>query len=528
MTAISPSSRFTATVRVEPRDFAQTVASRTGTAALGRTGGPVADIGRFAGLFASARDDGSVLLRAVIARYGGLEIVTALVPPAPEGGQASYVALTPAVPGAAWYEREVADLFDLFPEGHPRVDPLVLPRGNAPAPRPGRTGPVPSGRIVPDESALPAHVAGEGVFTLPYGPVRSGVFESVQYLIETPGEDIPHLRARVYHKHRALECRFQGMGPDDGVLLAERVEGVASVAHAIAFCQAVEALASGNDEGEGAGVPDAALHVRTLHAELERVANHLDSTARHTEAAGQAVAYARLTWHKERLMRLRSKLCGHRFGRGVVVPGGVSGPIALPPVAAQRELANLQADIRADTDLLMSTSSFVDRLRGTGVLAPDVAASRGALGPVGRASGLDEDVRTYRPYAAYGLVQVPEHRYRSSGDALARQLVRLEEIRGAFDLCRQSLEELAIGSADGPWAGRAEPADGEGWGWAEAPQGEVLYLVEVEGGRLRRVKPRSASFHNLSLFPDAFGGDIFTDFAFIEASFGLSIAGVAG
>jgi Ni,Fe-hydrogenase III large subunit len=56
----------------------------------------------------------------------------------------------------------------------------------------------------------------------------------------------------------------------------------------------------------------------------------------------------------------------------------------------------------------------------------------------------------------------------------------------------------------------------------------LLYLVEVEAGSLRRVKPRSASFHNLSLFPEAFGGDIFTDFAFIEASFGLSIAGVAG
>ena len=99
--------------------------------------------------------------------------------------------------------------------------------------------------IVPDETALPAHVAGEGIFTLPYGPVRSGVFESVQYLVETPGEDIPHLRARVYHKHRGIELRFQGMSAADGVLVAERAEGVASVAHAMAFCQAVEALAGG-------------------------------------------------------------------------------------------------------------------------------------------------------------------------------------------------------------------------------------------------------------------------------------------
>ena len=502
-------------------EFAATVISGLGGTAERPTGG------RFAGLFGSARTDGTVWLRAAIARLGRLEVVSCLVPPAPPGGQAAYRGLTPDVPGAAWYERELADMFGLVPEGHQRVDPLVLPRdAQTPPPRPGSAGP--RAEIVPDESALPAHVTGEGVFTLPYGPVRSGVFESVQYLIETPGEDIPHVRARVYHKHRGTERRFEGMTPADGVLLAERVEGVASVAHALAFCQALEAVASGPGGGERAMVPEGALLVRALHAELERIANHLDSVLRHTEAAGQAVANARLGWHKERVMRLRSQLCGHRFGRGVVVPGGVSGPPALAPSAALDELMGLDADVVSDTRHLMATSSFVDRLRGTGVITPEVAARRGALGPVGRASGLEEDLRTYRPYAAYGLIEVPEHRYRGSGDALARQLVRLEEVRGSFQICRSALESLAGRPANGPWAVGVAPADGTAWGWAEAPQGELLYMVETEGGRLRRVKPRSASFHNLSLFPEAFGGDIFTDFAFIEASFGLSIAGVAG
>lgn len=523
-----------AEVSVPADQLAEVVASRTLKA-----GGGEQDVSkqgqtwRFAGLFGSALEDGSVLLRAALARYGRFEVVSSVVAPGPDGCPASYPALTPAVPGAAWYEREVADLFGLVPGGHPRIDPLVLPRapGQEP-PRPGQPG---SGQSVPDqsgpgavkpivldESPLPAHLAGEGVFTLPYGPVRSGVFESVQFLVETPGEDIPHLRARVYHKHRGLEARFQGLTPADGVLLAERVEGVASVAHAMAFSQAIEALGA-----DGVPVPAAALLLRAVHAELERVANHLDSTARHTEASGQAVAYARLTWHKERVMRLRAQLCGHRFGRGVVVPGGVAGPPMVPPGAALDQLAAIEADVRRDIHLLMATSSFVDRLRGTGVLSPGVAASRAALGPVGRASGLEEDVRAYRPYGAYRVIEMPEHRYRDSGDALGRQLVRNEEMRGAFELCRRALEGLAGLSPDGPWAVAVTPAEGTAWGWVEAPQGELLYLVETEAGRLRRVKPRSASFHNLSVFPDVFTGDIFTDFAFIEASFGLSIAGVA-
>ena len=70
-------------------------------------------------------------------------------------------------------------------------------------------------------------------------------------------------------------------------------------------------------------------------------------------------------------------------------------------------------------------------------------------------------------------------------------------------------------------------ADGRAAGWAEAPQGEVLYDVRAEGGRIVRCWPRSASFHNLVLFHEVFAGDILTDFPFIEASFGLCVAGVA-
>ena len=73
------------------------------------------------------------------------------------------------------------------------------------------------------------------------------------------------------------------------------------------------------------------------------------------------------------------------------------------------------------------------------------------------------------------------------------------------------------------------PGSGYGYaaGWAEAPQGEVLYGVELADGRIRRCFARSASFHNMVLFHDVWNGDVLTDFAFIEASFGLSYAAVA-
>jgi formate hydrogenlyase subunit 5 len=479
----------------------------------------VAGGARFAGLFASAGDDGSTVLRALLARHRALDVVEARLAPATN----RYPALTPLVPSAGWYEREIHDLFGTEPVGHPRLDPLVLPlvaeeRG---FPRPGTTQRGESHRLELDTSALPGHVAGEGLFTIPYGPVRSGVFESVEYLVETFGEDISHLRPRVYYKHRGIERRFGGLGSDDGVLLAERVEGTAAVAHAVAFCQALEGLV-------GSEVPRRAGLLRVVHAELERVASHLDSVARHTEAAGQSVAYARMTLHKERVQRLRGQLCGHRFGRGVVVPGGVSGPPLLPPAEAQQVLGGLEHDIAGDARSLMDTPSFLDRLRRTGVISPAAAALHGALGPVGRGSGLAEDVRVERPYAAYPRLGFRPAEPSEAGDALARQRVRLEEIAASFHLAREALDLLGEEDEGAPWRRQLPALDGVGVGWAEAPQGELVYFVEAEVGRLTRVKPRSASFHNLALLPQAFGDDILTDFAFIEASFGLSIAGVSG
>lgn len=469
---------------------------------------------RFCGLFGCAVANGT-RLAAVLAGDGSLDTEAVLVP----NGE-GFPSLSPRLPAAIWYEREIHDLFGLEPVGHPRLDPLVLPlpAGSA-RPRPGSGKPLDPAEI--DPSPLPSHLRGEGVFTIPYGPVRSGVFESIEYLVETPGEDIPHLRTRVFYKHRGVEVRFEGMDISDGVLLAERCEGVASVAHAIAYCAAIEQIA-------GVDIPPAAGLVRVIHAELERIANHLDSVIRHTEAAGQAVAHARLAFHKERVQRLRARLCGSRFGRGVVVPGGVAGPLRLDAGQLFAALDQIEHAIRADLRLLMSTPSFLDRLRGTGVIPSDLARSYAAVGPVGRGSGQMQDVRFARPYAAYQRLGHQLLEERGEGDALARQWVRIEEIAGAFHLIRQAIDRLSGDTrATDTWNVAVERVSGEALGWAEAPQGEVLYLVGAEDGRLVRVKPRSASFHNLALFHAAFPKDILTDFAFIEASFGLSIAGAS-
>ncbi len=466
---------------------------------------------RLADLFGTAHPDGLVLT-AQLADRGTITSLEALLP----SDQVGYPALTPQVAPAFWYEREIHDLFGVVPAGHPRLEPLVLPASGKDLPMPGGgAGPA---AIEPDPGVLPRHAAGPGLFTIPHGPVRSGVTESIEYLVETPGEDIPHLNMRIFYKHRGIEKRFEGLSPADGVLLAERTEGVVSVAHAIAFCEAVERIS-------GLDVPWRALLIRVVQAELERLACHLDVIVRLADGAGLAVATARFGWHKERVLRLAGELSGSRFGRGVIVPGGVSGPPLLEPADLLGAIGELDRRITPDLDLLMGTASFLDRLRRTGPLTPPRAAEHGALGPIGRASGAGEDTRQSRPYAAYGLLGMTASA-RSDGDALARLEVRVDEIGGSVHLLRQAADELAD-AGSGPLRADLGAVDGRATGWAEAPQGEVLYDVRIEDSVITRCRVRPAAFHNLVLMHEVFAGDILTDFPFIEASFGLPVAGAA-
>ncbi|MGH2843672.1 MAG: NADH-quinone oxidoreductase subunit D [Solirubrobacteraceae bacterium] len=368
----------------------------------------------------------------------------------------------------------------------------------------------------PDPDLIDRALSGLDVFTIPYGPVRSGVFEAVQFQIETGGEDVPRLQTRLFFKHRGIEGRFAGLAPAVGVHVAERVAGIASCAYATAFSQAVE-------RAVGIEAPPRAQRWRAIHCELERIACHLDVIAKEAETTALYVGQARFQILKERVQRLRAQLTGSRFGRGAIIPGGIRADGAVPLDALGAELADLERDLAHDRRLFVGTSSMTDRLIGGGQLSRALVEDYCAVGPVARGSGVSVDARHERPYGDYrrlGL-QVVVHR---EGDAMARINVRFGELSESLRLIRHATEQLR--RRDGEiHAPLPAAATGAACGWVEAPQGELLFWVEIHDGLLQRVHIASPSLRNWALFDHAFPKDVLTDFAFIEHSFGLTPAG---
>jgi formate hydrogenlyase subunit 5 len=432
----------------------------------------------------------------------------------PEGTSvASQARLLPAL---GWYEREMADLFGLTFTGHPEPKRLVLHDGvNAPVP-PFAPGYPDQTRIAlfPSDSAMP-DIEGPDVQRLPWGPVRADVVESGEFGFFYIGEQILHLHTQLFFKHRGMEKRFQGLTADSGVIWAERVSGVGSFAHALAYCQAVE-------DASDCAVPERARLLRVLLAELERLYNHLHYLGHLADATTLKVGAAEGKYLEERVKQINSRLTGSRFLRSLLVPGGLRRDIDPGGVWLADELARLRTEANGYTARLESTNSYLDRLMATGCLDSKLAFDQGATGPVERASALDRDLRRDHPYAAYDSVQ-SKVAVRTAGDAHARAQVRSEEIGHSFAMIEQVLPLLH------PGAIRADcelKPGSEGLGWAESPRGALFYAVHFDAQcRLIRVKIKSPSFSNWRVFPFTVHDSNMMDYAINEASFGLTIAG---
>jgi len=430
-----------------------------------------------------------------------------------------FPSITPHIHAAKWYEREIRDLFGLIPVGHPDMRRLVRhehwPKGTHPLKKDFRWDTVLE-RAQGEYTFR--HIEGEGVFEVPVGPIHAGIIESGHFRFSVAGEPIMQLEVHHFWKHRGVEKLFEQLRLMDAVPLAERVSGDTTVGHSLAYCQAVEILL-------GIEVPVRARYLRSLFLELERLHNHLGDVGAICNDTAYALAHAHCGRLKERIMQLNDRFTGSRFLRGVNCVGGVAFDLTDQQTAqVAEELDAIEPDFSELERILFANASLTDRLETTGVLSEHIAWDHAAVGVVGRASGIDRDIRRDRPFAAYDELQPKVILYRY-GDVRARLRVRMDEIHESMRLIRDVRARMPRGpvlakSSRAPNPGEWAISAVEGW------RGEILYMVMAgEQGQIHRCKVRDPSFVNWPAIQWAVPGNIIPDFPLINKSFNLSYAG---
>lgn len=413
--------------------------------------------------------------------------------------QRAWPALTPRHPQAHLFEREVWEQHGLEPVGHPWLKPVRRDHGAGPA--------------VGDFF----RVEGGEVHEVAVGPVHAGIIEPGHFRFQCAGEQVLHLEIALGYQHRGVEEAVPG-GPHGRTLYQmETVAGDTTVAHATAYAQVCEALS-------GAHAPLRAQWLRGVALELERLANHTgDLGALAGDVAFQPTAAACGKIRGD-FLNLTALICGNRFGRGLVRPGGTRWEVEPERLARLRDrLETPLAEVERAVDWLWDAASVRARLERTGPLTRLQALELGLVGPAARACGLVRDVRFDHPDGWYRLAQVPVSVW-PDGDVFARARVRGLEIRRSGEFLREQLQA----APDGPVQVEVPPLAPETLAVAlvEGWRGEVCHVALTDrAGRFRRYKIVDPSFHNWTGLALALRGQAISDFPLCNKSFNLSYCG---
>jgi Ni,Fe-hydrogenase III large subunit len=343
------------------------------------------------------------------------------------------------------------------------------------------------------------------------------VIEPGHFRFQCHGEQVFHLEISLGYQHRGVERALVG-GPDKRTIhYFETLAGDTTVGHATAYCQAVEALARTR-------VPGRALALRAIGLELERLANHTGGLGALANDVGFLPTASFCGRLRGDYLNLSAVLCGSRFGRGLVRPGGVG----FDADAARLQDMSLKLD-RAyrDTEqavkLLWDTPSVMARFEDTGRVDHGIARQLGLVGVAGRACGLKRDVRKTHPAGYYRFAHIPISTW-TSGDVFSRAYVRWLEIERSVEFLRAQLRQLPEGPV------RVQPGElrpdhlavslVEGW------RGEICHVALTDAaGRFAAYKVVDPSFHNWTALAMALREQQISDFPLCNKSFDLSYCG---
>lgn len=422
----------------------------------------------------------------------------------------SFVSVAEACPQAQLFEREIAEQFGLRPIGHPWAKPVRF------APRLADGGRAAAAAPPPGVVDL-FRVAGAQVHEVGVGPVHAGVIEPGHFHFQCHGEQVFHLEISLGYQHRGIERALPG-GPDRrSIHYAETAAGDTTIGHATAYGEILEGLGDTRLPARGAALRGIAL-------ELERLANHVGDLGALSGDVGFLPTASYCGRIRGDFLNLTAELCGSRFGRGLIRPGGTR--IDVDAGLASRLLERLdRAFVAAQSavELLWESASVMERFEETGILPRAIAVALGIKGPAARASGLDRDARRDHPGGIYRFTQLPVA-LAESGDVFARAYVRWLEMQRSAAFVREQLFALPAGpvaaevGALGPL--RLAASLVEGW------RGEICHVALTdERGRFARYKIVDPSFHNWSALAWVMRGAQISDFPLCNKSFNLSYCG---
>ena len=406
----------------------------------------------------------------------------------------SFLSLTPEAPAFHWFERELFEKYGIKPERHPWLKPIRKADGEY------------------------FTISGDAVNEVAVGPVHAGVIEPGHFRFQCMGEKVYSLEISLGYQSRGVEKLLEGKYSSRTLPLFESAAGDTAAAAAAGASSLIEALS-------GTAISERSNQIRAILIELERVANHTGDLG----ALAGDVAYLPTASFCGRIrgeyLNMTAEICGNRFGRNCIVPGGVRYDIE--PARCEKLLKHLKRvnpELKHALDLMFDSPTVLDRFENTGSVQLETARAIGLVGPAARASGMQLDLRHDLPSGPYEKA-APRQVPCGTGDVLSRAKVRYHEIFASLEFIEKTLANLAQGEISAAEITALQP-DSIAFALTEAWRGELCQIMVTDPqGNIAQCRIVDPSFHNWFGLAMALRNEEISNFPICNKSFNLSYCG---
>ncbi len=356
----------------------------------------------------------------------------------------------------------------------------------------------------PAEAAA-AVAAGQETFVLNLGPQHPATHGVLRVKLTMDGEYIVRAEPVCGYIHRMHEKMGENRTWAQFLPNTSRIDYLSAMHYTHAYVAAVERAAQ-------LEVPRRAEFVRVITSELNRISSHLVWFGAFLLDLGGFTPLLYAFDDREKILDLLERVTGARLTYCYYRFGGLYNDVDAEFLRGARDFVRyMRPRLDMYRELVTDNVILRKRLEGIGLADAELCRRYGATGPVLRGAGVAYDVRRAEPYSVYPELdfQIPTH---PEGDSMARYRVRMEEIEQSLRIIEQAVDLIP----EGPIRSKVPKV-------LKLPPGDTCFAVEAARGRFMvrlvsdgkdvpyRVKLRTPSFSNLSLFEEASRGMLLAD-----------------